>query len=207
MLVWGAHDADGKLAGTFRVTEDQSFADQSDEEFSPDAFPEVGVVHPLQLSDEDKRTWGELFSDYEIVPPFPQLGRPTYGLESAESVADELQRWGKLEIPPQSLVFTLEKLDWQRGIPQDGGVFYSHSKPFYGANVTAVVEYETGVPAGYMEGWEDQTVTGCYFIPGIWRPEMYPDHKQRVGLSAIDPVVISEVLSDLSTVAQKAKQV
>ncbi len=206
LLVWGAYDADGNLAATFRVTEEQSFADQQDEPISLDGYPEVGLVHPLHLSEEDKQAWGELLGDYEIVPPFAQLGRPISSLEPAEKVAEELCRWTNLEIAPQSLVFTLEKLEWQRGIPEDAGIFYSHSKPFYGANVTAVVEYEEGVPVGYMDGWDNQTVTRCFFVPGIWRPEMYPDHKDRVPLASVDPVVISEVLTDLTIVAAKAVQ-
>lgn len=38
----------------------------------------------------------------------------------------------------QSLRFgpsTLEKLSWDRGIPEDGGVFFEHTKPFYGAGI------------------------------------------------------------------------
>jgi hypothetical protein len=205
MLVWSAYDADGRPAGSFRVTEDQTFADRTDEDFVLDDYTQVGVAHPLQLTDEEKEVWGDLFSDYEILSPFPQLGRPTFGLQPSERGETELKRWTALAIPPQSLVFTLEKLDWQRGIPEDAGVFHSHSKPFYGAQVTAVVEYDDGVPVGYMEGWDDQKITRCYFVPGIWRPEMYPDHKERIRLSEIDPIVISEVLGDLTTVASKAK--
>lgn len=205
MLVWSAYDADGRPAGSFRVTEDQTFADRTDEDFVLDDYTQVGVAHPLQLTDEEKQVWGDLFSDYEILSPFPQLGRPTFGLQPSERGETELKRWTALAIPPQSLVFTLEKLDWQRGIPEDAGVFHSHSKPFYGAQVTAVVEYDDGVPVGYMEGWDDQKITRCYFVPGIWRPEMYPDHKERIRLSEIDPIVISEVLGDLTTVASKAK--
>lgn len=205
MLIWGVYDDAGKVAGTFRVTEDLTYADSSDETYTLDSAAQIGIVHPLHLSDAEKAAWGEILGDYEIVPPFRQLGRPVLTLEEGEPKAKELTRWQKVRIPPQSLVFTLEKLGWQRGIPEDAGIFYSHSKPFYGAGVTAVVEYEEGVPAGYMEGWDDQRITRGYFIPGIWKPEMYPDHKQRLQLAAVDPVVISEVLADLETVASKGK--
>jgi len=204
LLVWGGYDEGGALAGTFRVTEDLTYGNSSDEEVTLDRYTEVGVVHPLHLSAEDRAAWGELFADYELVPPFTQLGRQILSLEPSERDQTELLRFAKAKVAPQTLVFTLEKLDWQRGLPEDGGVFYSHSKPFYGANVTAIVQYE-GVPVGYMEGWDDQSIEKCYFIPGIWKPDWYADHKNQIPLGEVDPVVISEVLGDLSGIAAKAK--
>ncbi len=206
LVIWGAYGEDGTLTATFRVTEDQTLADQNDDVFTLAPGAQVGIVHPLQLSEADKGAWGEILSDYEIVSPFIQIGRPVFSLEAAERSVTVLKRWEALKIAPQSLVFTLEKLGWQRGMPEDGGVFYSHSKPFYGANVTAMVMYEEGVPVGYMEGWDDQRMTECYVIPGIYKPDWYFDHKDtRIPLGEVDPVVISEVISDLNTVAAKGK--
>ena len=205
LLVWGAYDAEGALAGAFRVTEDMTYADSSDDVFALDAFPEVGIVHPLHLDEETRASWGELLSDYEIAPPFPQLGRTVLALEPEERSQQEIRRFEKIQLPPLTVVFTLEKLGWQRGIPEDAGVFYSHSKPFYGAGVTAVVEYDEGVPVGYMDGWQDIAMNRCYFLPEIWNPKIYPEHKVRVPLGEVDPVVISEVLADLTLIASKAK--
>lgn len=205
LLVWGAYDAEGKLVSSFRVTEDLSYADSTDDVYELDPSLQVGVVHPLHLSEAEKATWGEILGDYEIVPPFQQLGRPVLFLEDGEKKAEILKRWEKIQIPPQSLVFTLEKLDWQRGLPEDGGVFYSHSKPFYGANVTALVVYEEGVPVGYMEGWDDQRIIEAFVIPGVYKPDWYTDHKNKLTLGEVDPVVISEMLADLDFVASKGK--
>ena len=94
---------------------------------------------------------------------------------------------------------------WVRGIPQDAGIFYEHTKPFYGANVTAVVEYENGVPVGYMEGWDDQRITRCFFVPGIYKPQMYPEHKDALNLGEVDRIAVSEALKDLTLIASKGK--
>jgi predicted DNA-binding WGR domain protein len=204
LLVWGAYDAQGKLTGTFRVTEDQSYADATDETVELAGAASVGIVHPLHLEEGERAAWGELFSDYELVPPFTQLGRALYDLEPGEGEAKEITRFKDIPLPPQTLVFTLEKLGWARGVPQDAGIFYEHSKPFYGANVTAVVQYD-GVPVGYYEGWDDQKMERCFFVPGIYTPEMYPEHKQALPLGEVDPVVISEVLNDLTSIAAKGK--
>jgi hypothetical protein len=103
-------------------------------------------------------------------------------------------------------VGTLERLSWFRGIPADGGVFSEHTKPFYGAAVTAVLQYTNGVPVGYLEGWEDQEITGCFFLPGIRKPDYWSEDREAIPLGLVDPVVISEVLSDLSLIASKGKK-
>ena len=202
LLVWGVYDDKGKLAGSFRVTEEMEYADSEDEGYQLPKGRQVGVVHPLHLSESVKGAWGQVLSDYELIPPFLQIGRPIHTLDKGEVKAKEITRFKGPSVPAVSLVSTLEKLGWARGIPEDGGVFYEHTKPYYSAGVTAVVQYE-GVPVGYMVDWEDQHVDTCFFLKGIYTPEMYPDHKKKLPLGKVDPLVISEVLADLSTVAAK----
>jgi predicted DNA-binding WGR domain protein len=204
-LIWGGYDATGQLVETFRVTEDRSFADRHDATFTPTGIVQIGIVHPLHLSTDLLSIWGELLSDYDIIPAFPQLGRMTYSLELEEATKKDITRFESVKIPAVSLVGTLDKLGWVRGIPQDAGVFYEHSKPFYGANTTAIVQYQ-GVPIGYMDEWEDQSIECCFFLNGIYSPEMYPDHNKAINLGGIDPVAISEVLKDLNTIATPKSQ-
>ncbi len=208
LLVWGVFDSDsGKLSASFRVTEDQTYADAADNLYALPDGATVGVVHPLMLSDADRSAWGEVFSDYELIPPFPQIGRATFALTPEEAASGtDITRFKDIVIPAASLVYSLDKLDWMRGLPADAGMFDEHTKPFYGANVTAVVKYDNGVAVGYITESEDQQMTEVCFIPGIVLPhEYWPDHKDRLPLSEIDPLVLSEVLADLSAVAAKGK--
>jgi hypothetical protein len=204
-LVWAAHDADGAIVETFRVTEDLAYATDADEEYVLDPARTVGIAHPLNLSAPALARWGDVLSDYEIVPPFPQLGRSVFRLQPEEPEATDILRFKDTKLPAATLVFTLEKLAWARGIPQDGGVFYEHSKPFYGPRVTAVVQYP-GVPVGYMDGWDEQVVERCFFVPDIYVPQMYPKHETALPLGRVDPVAVSEVLRDLTSVVQKANR-
>lgn len=205
MLVWGGNDEAGNLTKTFRVTEDQTLADENDNPTSLDGVARVRVVHPLHLAEDMKGKWGEVFGDYEIISPFEQLGRPVYALNPDERDAKSITRFAKIKLPPQTLVFTLEKMGWTRGIPQDAGIYYEHSKAFLNANVTAFVHYQ-GVPVGGMEDWDDQTIESCMFVPGIRKPTWYDDHtKEALPLGSIDPVVLSEVLRDLTLIASKGK--
>ena len=204
LLVWGGYDEKGNLLSTFRVSEDKTLADENDDAFELKGVNTVGIVHPAHLPEQQLAHWGELLGDYEIIPPFAQLGRRIYRLEPDEVEVKEITRFKGIKIDPKVLVFGLDNLAWQRGVPEDAGVFYEYSKPFYGANVTAVVQFD-GVPIGYYDGWDDQEIQMCFFVPGIYNPRMYPQHKDAIELGKIDSVVISEVLKDLSALAAKGK--
>jgi hypothetical protein len=203
LLLWGGYDKTGKLVQTFRVTEDQTYADAKDETCTLQGNETVGVVHPLHLSDEQRAAWGEIFSDYEIVPPFPQLGRPSYSLADAEQQLAGIQG---ISLVAPTMVFTLEKLGWTRGTGLDGGSFDEHSKQFTVADVTAVVRYDGMVGMGYIDPNEHLTLTGCQFVRGTRAPSGYGwQIKDELGLSAVDPVALSEVVSDLMVLKSKAK--
>jgi predicted DNA-binding WGR domain protein len=204
-LVWGVYDATGTLTATFRVTEDQSYADRTDDTFDlpPDAT--VAIVHPLHLAPGERAAWGEILSDYEIVQPFAQLGRPIHRLEEYELSQMEITRFNNLTLAAATLVFGLDKLGWIRDAPADGGGFSGHSKPFYQANVTAVVQYHEGVAVGWIVDSDDQHIEYVAFVPGIQDSGWWPQHKDRLPLSEIDSLVISEVLNDMMTIAAKAK--
>jgi hypothetical protein len=207
-LVWASYEPSGAVQATFRVTEDQTLADASDEPFTLAPSAGVGVLHPLQLADQPHvlEQWGQLFGDYEILPPFPQLGRTAHHLTPEQLEQKEITHFAtRGKLPAQSLVFGLEKLGWQRGVPQDAGWVGEHSKPFYGANVTAVINYEEGFSVGYWEGAGDQTIQRIFFVPGIYTPRMYPEHKNALRLADVDPIARSEVLGDCELLVTKAK--
>ena len=204
-LIWGVYDQLGALTATFRVTEDQSYADSTDETVELPADATIGLIHPLDLSDDERAAWGEILSDYEIVQPFPQLGRTIQQLEAHEMEATEITRFNELKIPAPVLVFGLDRLGWTRDLPADGGGFCGAFKPFYGANLTAVVQYGDGVAPGWIVDAGDQQIKYVTFVPGIRKAEYWPEHKDRLVLSEIDPVVLSEVLKDILLLASKAR--
>jgi predicted DNA-binding WGR domain protein len=202
-LIWGAWD-DGRLVATFRVTDEQDLADAQDGPVTLDPAWRVGIVHPLSLDADVAAAWGEILSDYELIPPFPQLGRPVHGLEPDEVEATALTRFNEVTVPASSLVSTLERLGWTRGFPEDAGVFYDHSKHFPAAGVTAVVTYP-GVPMGMIVDWEDQRIEHCVVVPDDRARSGYWHRPEGIPLGRVDPIVISEVLADLHVIAGKAR--
>jgi hypothetical protein len=208
LLLWGGYDNKGQIVATFRVTEDQTYADARDKECAIKGIDMVGIVHPLHLSEDQKSAWGEIFSDYEMVPPFPQLGRLIFSFDQSELKSNEITRFSKVKIPAATLIFGLEKLGWTRGSAMDNGQVNGHSKYFPSADLTAVVIMEEGFTVGYREGWTDQTISDIYFVPGQYQVTWgrgWGKQETVIPLKTLDPVIASEILKDLSELAAKGK--
>ena len=110
-LVWGAYDAAGALVSTFRVAEDRSLATSEDRTYTlatGEGAPHIGVVHPLALDEAQKAEWGGQLSSYEILQPFPQMGREIEPLALAMVPA---RYSGKKA--PSSLLYGLRRHGWR----------------------------------------------------------------------------------------------
>jgi hypothetical protein len=214
-LIWGSFGADGSLLQTFRVSEDHTYSDAMDDVIAPDESATVSIVHPIHLSEDLKAHWGEIFSDYEIIPPFPQLHREVYHLTSEEVDAEEIKRFQNIQIPGEMLAYTMEKFGWQRGALHDHGDYRVHYKDFDQGKITAVVgDYE----CQHVEKssiWGSDAIDGCLFLVGQHRePYEYPTsvswaekytEGKRIPLREVHPLVMSEVLRDLTAIATAAQ--
>ncbi len=207
-ILWANYSADGKLLKTFRLTEDQSYADSSDETYKLDKESKVGIVHPLGIPKQDSKLWGEIFSDYNIIQPFPQLGRPVYTLETSEMDEMEITKFKDIEIPVVSLVRTLEALGWQRSGLHDHGDYSAHSKYFAVAQVTAIVGDYQQVSVNLS--LDNESIDGCCFVAGEWKGWDYPagrwgnqEKTKLLKLSEVSSIVLSEVLTDLNQLMSK----
>ncbi|MEP0874224.1 DUF4132 domain-containing protein [Trichocoleus desertorum AS-A10] len=124
---------------------------------SLDAFAckSVGVIHPLELSVEQRLLWDELLSDYEMIQPFAQIHRPLYTLKPEEVIQTVITRVGNvqftnLKIEAITLIGWLDQRSWVRG--RDGRDLYEHYKTFEGANITAVIQYDEVPAYALMQG-------------------------------------------------------
>lgn len=206
MLIWGEFNDEGKLLRTFRVTEDQTYADEEDRDLELIGSNRIRAVHAMLLSDELKSKWQGVLLDYEIVPPFKQLERPIFKLEVGENEQLEITRFKDIQVPAISMVGIFDRCGWRRGVPEDAGCFYSHSKFFPGAGVCAMAIYQ-GVSVGYMMESDPQSVESCYFFKADNdKVDMYFDSSKmhKIPLGEVDPIVISEVLHDLMLIIAKA---
>ncbi|KAA9381386.1 DUF4132 domain-containing protein [Microbispora cellulosiformans] len=174
-LVWGLYDSSGRLTGALRVAEDRSFADVEDDTLTLPDEAVVGVAHPLELG-EERAAWAEVFADYEILQPFPQLGRETYGPD--ETLLGEILA----ARVPTGRVLGLERRGWRRGYPQDAGWQGWIERDVPGGG-TVTVGLDPGISIGYPEFADEQTLTG-------------------VALDGLDPITVSEILRDLREITR-----
>lgn len=189
LLIWGLYENE-RLLTAFRVDVDRSLADDRDEPFELRSGG-VGVVHPLDLSPELLDRWAKTLADYEIVQPFPQLGREVHHATEHDREGTHLESLVGIEVPAPKLVFGLEKAGYQRWAASDGGSFSGHSRAFAGG-VEAHVEYEGAVGMGYIEEDELLTISKVRFTRA----------GDTVPIAAVDPVLLSEVIGGVRRIAE-----
>lgn len=121
-LLWGIFHPRGRLLGSFRIAEDRSLADAHEAPLSLAADARVGLLHPLQLEDDARAAWRQLFEDYQLLQPFPQVGREVYTLQPGEAALRDLPRYQGRPTRTGKLFGLLRRVGWARG-PIDDDVF------------------------------------------------------------------------------------
>ncbi|MEU9579022.1 DUF4132 domain-containing protein [Streptomyces chilikensis] len=195
-LVWlGDHDG---ATTSFRVAEDRTFADAHDDGWTLPDDAAVRLAHPLHLGAGLAR-WAELFADYEILQPFPQLGRPVHTLTEEEADGHRLTRFEGVTVPVGK-VLGLTKRGWERGTPQDNGVERWISKRLPGDRYL-VVQLEEGIAVGMTDQFPDQPLGEVWLDDGPGDYRRFDPHPLRLG--DLDAVTASELLADLTQLIEK----
>jgi hypothetical protein len=190
-LVWATFDGDDQPTGSFRVAEDQTLADSTDDELTVAGDTMVGIAHPLHLS-ETLAAWSDVFGDYEILQPFPQLGREVLALTVEERAARLLRRFAGATVYTGKIL-GLSHRGWQRGSPMDAGVSHVSFKPVRDGRAV-VIDLDPGIIAGDAMEWPEQTITGVWLNDG---PADYGNGQGNLPFSVLDDITASEMLRDL----------
>ena len=152
-LIWGIYN-EGKLISTFRYMEEGTFNTVDEEDFEIPESALIGLVHPLEILEEEVEGWKIQLEDYEIEQPFLQLSRPVYKLNEEEVNAKSIERFGGKVIYGLSLVSKLSKYGWYRGSVQDAGSYYQLYKENKTIGIGAELTFDyLGI------GWEDHDTT------------------------------------------------
>lgn len=125
-LIWGVYqgkESDRTLLKTFRYMEDGTFNTADEEEYALPDMVGIGLVHPLELSEEELAAWRQQLLDYEIVQPFEQFDRPVFRVTEEEKDQSELTRFGGVVVNALSLSGKLQNMGWYKGSVGDGGSF------------------------------------------------------------------------------------
>jgi len=176
-LVWAALNAAGKDTGTFRVTDEGTYANEMDEEISLKETHTVLLAHPLYLP--TTAIWSTVFADYEIIQPFDQLSRTTFLPSKEEAKTNALPRFVGKKVPYGTLR-GLTKLGWQ---PWADSWINTYSKDLPG-KAGVQLNFEPGYsPAG--EEYEDQIIESVE-LNGF------------KNFGELEPIAFSEIIRDLT---------
>ncbi|WP_176611656.1 DUF4132 domain-containing protein [Actinomadura sp. WMMB 499] len=160
-LVW-IHEEGGK-ATAFRPAEDRTFADENDDVLTLPETGDVRIAHPLHLNDLGR--WTEVFGDYEIVQPFPQLGRPVDALTDAERAANRLDRVRGVTVRT-GMVLGLERRGWRRGQAKDAGV-QEEMVWTVPDGLSITLDAQPGFPVMTPGEWPEQTLGSVWTDSGV----------------------------------------
>ncbi|MES9539829.1 DUF4132 domain-containing protein [Actinomadura sp. NPDC000600] len=193
-LVWLASEGEDARTTAFRVAEDGTFADVEDDAVVLPESADVRVAHPLDLGGS-LAAWSEVIADYEILQPFPQLGRPVHALAEGEGADGRLERFEGLTVPVGK-VLGLTSRGWGRGEPQGGGIQPWLSRRLPGGRYI-VVDLDPGIAVRAADSPPEQTLRGVVLVSR--REHMGYGHNSTASFADLDPITVSEILADLAT--------
>ncbi|MFC9896326.1 DUF4132 domain-containing protein [Nocardia sp. NPDC127579] len=126
-LVW-AVVRDREVDVSFRIAEDDTFADAQDDVLTIAEDAVLAIAHPVRLGPELTAAWSEVLADYELLQPFPQVGRDVYEIDEALLDESRLEQAIGLEIPIGRL-FGLAGRGWGPMERGSGGTIDNFDKP------------------------------------------------------------------------------
>ncbi len=180
---------------TFRLAEDRTLAGETDDEVTLPGTAAIRVAHPVEL-EGSLSAWSEIFADYEILQPFPQLGRPVHAFTPGEPHVPQLQKYLGHPVPVGKIL-GLTKHGWVRGEPQDAGVECWITRPLP-AGGSLVAGLDPGIAVGAVDVFPEVSFTELWFSPddqGSWRA---PQDGGPASFE-VDPITASELLSELES--------
>jgi predicted DNA-binding WGR domain protein len=196
-LVWAEFDADGRVIRALRVAEDRSLSTVDDDVTTLADDATVGVAHPLHLGDS-LAAWSEVFADYEILQPFPQLSRPTFALTEEETKVSNLARFEGVTLSTHKLL-GLERRGWRREAPQDAGI-QGCIEVIIGKRLEFAINLDPGIAVGMLDEFTEQKLTDVFLHDGNgtgWGRGVHG----RIPLARLDPITASEIIRDLTEIS------
>jgi hypothetical protein len=181
-LVFGAHDASGKLVAMFRVAEDGTLANEMDAEYKLPKDTHVSVLHPARMPNHAIAKWADVFGEYKLLQPFPQIARPVHVATDAEKKGTHIERFHGRPTTYGALR-GLESRGWQRWM--DDVVRFV--KPIADRSYVELVTEPGWHPSQTADDIEPQKITDVVFRHG------------NDTLGSLDPVVFSEIVYDLES--------
>ncbi len=196
-IVWQAHGTDELIL--FRVAEDYTLADVDDREMTLPVDAIVAIPHPISWTQVIRDRWRQVFIDYRIEQPFPQIEREAYALATSELADPSIMRFVGRAVDSRLLKGHLKRRGWLMGVPGDGGSVEFHYRFFEEGNVSAVLLHDPVFVGGDFSIGEMVPLANIIFVPETI------DRTGRTDLSKfrtimprdVSPTILSETIRDV----------
>ncbi|MFI5458284.1 MAG: DUF4132 domain-containing protein [Isosphaerales bacterium] len=210
-LIWGVYGDAGKLQAAFRTLEDRTFTQATDLPFELPAKGRIGIVHPLELTEDQRKAWQTHLADYEITPPFPQLERPVVQLAPDRAGKKSVTEYAGTNLNGMTFKGRADRFGWTRGSVCDAGSITTYFKSFPAAGVDVFLGLD-GMYIGIDMSAEIELKDAFFVRAGSVKTGSYTydepgnENDDRVlRFGDVPPIVYSEVLGDLQKIAGKNK--
>lgn len=202
-LIWGLYDKNEKLTTSF-FFDYESFRNSKQEEVTlfPDGY--VGIVHPMELNDNEREAWKNILEEYAIEPPFNQMFREVIVLEDKDKNKKMYRELADKKIDMYAFRSTVEKNGWARGSVQDGGSVASYYKPLLSVNIDVFMNIYGFSVDGY--DYDDGvTIESVYFVKhdavstgNYSYDEPYDEKDKRlIPFENVPPIIYSEIMMEI----------
>jgi hypothetical protein len=208
-LAWGHYGKDAKLERTFRILDDGSLTDAQDSSLEPPKTGQIGIVHPLEISEEQRAEWRTHLADHEIEPSVPQFDRPVVRVKDAERSMRRIRLAAGTKLNGMTFKGRAERLGWRRGSVVDAGGISSYVKSFPSAGIEVIV----GIDGMYMGmGMEDSiTINDGWFVRQgsvtmgsyVYDEPSNDNDPRVVPFGEVPPIVFSETMAELGLISGK----
>ncbi len=126
-LIWGVYQ-EGRLLQSFRYMGEGIFVTGEKEVFVLPETGKIGLVHPIELSKEEKVVWRKQIEDSKIVQPIEQLNRVIFELSEKEKQLNSLEWFRGFCMGDMQLERKILSLGWEYGTY---GMRWNDSTMFY----------------------------------------------------------------------------
>ena len=211
-LVWGLYGGNGALKAMFRALEDRTLTNERDEPVElpvDERTATIGIVHPLEITEEQRRAWLTHLADYNVEVPFRQMERPVVFPAADERDLKVSAKFAGTDLNGLTFKSRAEKLGWHRGSVTDGGGISFYCKDFPGAGADALLSLD-GMYIG-IDMYTSIKLERLYFVKsgsvnfGSYVYDEPADEKDErlIAFGQVPPIVYSETLGDLEKIAGK----
>lgn len=172
----------------------------------------IGIVHPLELSPEQRQAWASHLADYDVRSPFLQLERPVVFPADNEKQITTSTKYRGTSLNAMTFKGRAERLGWQRGSVCDGGGITSYRKSFPDAGADAILAVD-GMYIG-IDVYADVKLEQFCFVRGgsvsfgsyTYDEPSNEKDERLLAFGEVPPIVYSEILGDLGKIVGQKEE-